>query len=235
MRYRYSKNGFTLLEVMLAMSLLSVMVVLLFASLRIAAQSWDAGEEKIIRVNEKAVVYQFFKRHLTTILPLWDDFSDEGRHFSFQGARDRLQFVSVFPASAGRKGLQIFEVGADSNEEGMIGVKLTPFYPTVENQAWEPEEVSLLEHVDSIEFAYYDVSEENRGWLDEWRDKGKLPELIKIKIKLVDESYWPDMVFAPRLTEAGSDSQVINAKDDNIFSKALLNTDDRRLQRTTKQ
>lgn len=214
---------------MLAMTLLSVMVVLLFASLRIAAQSWDAGEEKIIQVNDKAVVYQFFKRHLTTVLPLWDDFSDQGRRFSFQGERDTLQFVSVFPASAGRKGLQVFEIGADRNEKDMIMVKLTPFYPTIDNQAWEPEEVSLLRGVDSFEFSYYDVTEETRGWVDEWLDKDKLPQLIKIKINLLDESYWPEMVFAPRLAEVGSDDVVIGSTDDNLFKKGSFNTDDRGL------
>ena len=35
-------NGFTLIEVLIAMTLLSIMVVLLFASLRICAESWEA-------------------------------------------------------------------------------------------------------------------------------------------------------------------------------------------------
>ena len=64
------RNGFTLIEVLIAMTLLGVMVVLLFSSLKVAAQSWNAGENKIAEVNKKAVVYQFFKRHLTAIRPL---------------------------------------------------------------------------------------------------------------------------------------------------------------------
>ena len=63
-------KGFTLIEVLIAMTLLGVMVVLLFSSLRIAAESWEAGETKTAQVNQKAVVYQFFKRHLSSIRPL---------------------------------------------------------------------------------------------------------------------------------------------------------------------
>ncbi|MFI3120724.1 MAG: type II secretion system protein, partial [Methylococcaceae bacterium] len=37
------QSGFTLIEVLIAMTLLSIMVVLLFASLRICAQSWEQG------------------------------------------------------------------------------------------------------------------------------------------------------------------------------------------------
>lgn len=209
MRGQKKRHGFTLLEVMLAMSLLSVMVVLLFASLRIAAESWDAGENKIAQVNEKAVVYHFFKRHLLTALPLWDEFSSDERRFSFIGERDRLQFVSVFPASAGRKGLHIFEVGPDKREQGVITVKLTPFYPTAENEEWEAEEVVLLEHVDDFEITYFGQDPDEGGWMDVWQDKEVLPQLIKIKISLEDESYWPEMIFAPKLTGFQSDG-VIN-------------------------
>jgi general secretion pathway protein J len=67
---RWNANGFTLIEMLIAISLLGIMVVLLFASLRIAAESWNSGEAKISEVNKKAVVYQFFKRHLSNVKPL---------------------------------------------------------------------------------------------------------------------------------------------------------------------
>lgn len=63
-------NGFTLIEMLIAITLLGVMVTLLFGSLRIAAQSWHSGETKIDQVNRKAVVYQFFKHHLGSARPL---------------------------------------------------------------------------------------------------------------------------------------------------------------------
>ncbi len=57
-------QGFTLIEVLIAMTLLSMMMVLLFASLKICADSWEKGENKINEVNEFAVVYYFFNQHL---------------------------------------------------------------------------------------------------------------------------------------------------------------------------
>jgi general secretion pathway protein J len=194
--------GFTLLEVMLAMTLLSIMVVLLFSSLKIGAESWNKGESKIAEVNEKAVVYQFFKRHLPSIRPLWDDFSDDERRFSFQGEVDTFQFVSVFPVSAARKGLQLFKIFPDKSEKGVIKVLLTPFYPTLEEQQWEPEEVVLLENVEEFEISYFgkDDSENEGVWVDNWQEKELLPALLKIKIVLKDHSYWPEMIFALKLS-----------------------------------
>jgi general secretion pathway protein J len=205
--------GFTLIEVMLAMTLLSIMVTLLFASLKICAESWNKGEVKIAEVNEKAVVYQFFKRHLPSIRPLWDDFSGDERQFSFQGEPDKLQFVSIFPASSGRKGLQIFEIVFDKTDEGQVKVMLNPFYPAIEEQQWEEEEVILLEHVERFEISYFGkedgdiVEDDNEGvWADQWMEKEYLPALIKINIELENNSFWPEMIFALKLsaTEAGA-------------------------------
>ncbi|WP_036300651.1 prepilin-type N-terminal cleavage/methylation domain-containing protein [Methylomarinum vadi] len=210
MNFPQSSRGFTLIEVMLAMTLLSIMVVLLFASLRISSESWNAGETKVAQVNEKAVVYQFFKRQLTNVRPLWDDFSDSERHFSFQGERDWLQFVSLFPTSAGRKGLQLFEISPKKMEKDVIIVKLSPFYPTEENREWREEEEVLLEHVAEFRLEYFEPADDGGGrWVDNWRDRDNLPALVKIRIGLEDESYWPDMIFPLRLA-APTESALLN-------------------------
>ncbi|NOR69136.1 MAG: prepilin-type N-terminal cleavage/methylation domain-containing protein [Methylomarinum sp.] len=202
--------GFTLLEVMLAMTLLSIMVTLLFASLKVAAESWNKGEAKIAEVNEKAVVYQFFKRHLPSIQPLWDEFSDDDRQFSFQGENDKFQFVSVFPASAGRKGLQLFEIIFDKAAEGQVKVRLKPFYPASEDQQWQQEEVVLLEHVSKFKISYFakDISGSEGEWHDSWKEKQHLPALIKINIELVKQGFWPEMVFALKLAATNADSNL---------------------------
>ncbi|SCN46521.1 hypothetical protein BAZMOX_00699_4 [methanotrophic endosymbiont of Bathymodiolus azoricus (Menez Gwen)] len=43
---QYRHTGFTLLEVLIGMSIMSVMMLLLFASLRVCVQNWNAGEKK---------------------------------------------------------------------------------------------------------------------------------------------------------------------------------------------
>lgn len=195
--------GFTLIEVLLAMTLLSIMVALLFGSLKICSESWNKGENKIAQVNEMAVVYQFFKRHLPSTQPLWDDFSTEERKFSFQGERDRLQFISVFPTSAVRKGLQVFELVFDKVDQGLIKVILKPFYP-VSDDLQEQEEVILLEHVEKFEVSYFgkEKADSEGEWSEQWMEKGHLPILVKIKIELENQSFWPEMVFALKLASA---------------------------------
>ncbi len=207
MTARKCDKGFTLIEMLIAMTLLGIMVVLLFTSLKIAAESWNAGEGKVAEVNKKSVVYQFFKRHLTTIRPvlaestqrdsIGEDASIPG--LAFQGHSQSMQFVAAMPAASTRKGLQVFTIAAERAEPSTIMVTLSPYQQT---EPREPEQVVLLEHVKGFAFSYFGKKDESSdaGWQPEWTGLDHLPQLIKVSIKLDDGSYWPDMVFPLKIT-----------------------------------
>jgi len=229
-RLRYA-TGFTLIEVLIAMTLLSLMVVLLFSSLRICAQSWEQGENKIAEVNEVAVVYNFFQRHLSLATPLWNDFiagsdmdaanqpetgaADQSgadaesmnKTFSFQGQKNALQFVSVFPASVGRAGMQLFSIEPQQEDkEQVLKVTLTPFFPLTEGEEWNKEEEILLRHVSDFDLSYFGAVDntDKYEWQDEWLKKDVHPQLVKINISTTDGVYWPEMIFALKVAGAGT-------------------------------
>ncbi len=204
------RNGFTLIEMLIAMTLLGIMVVLLFSSLRIAAESWEAGESKMAAVNQKAVVYQFFKRHLTSIRPVsvldYDDNAEPGAGQPvFEGLAHDLQFVAALPASSARKGLQQFNINLDPVQPDRLVVRLTPYRQTesaqITDQTVDPP-VVLLENIATLKFSYFGNggADGEPGWQEVWANSEELPRLIKISIALNDGSYWPEMVVAPRIT-----------------------------------
>lgn len=238
--------GFTLIEVLIAMSLLSIMVVLLFGSLRICAQSWERGENKITDVNEVAVVDSFFQRHLSSAIPLWNDFGlgdqkntasqpgadaanagegaanrpgigaapeNQERILSFQGKKQSLQFVSVFPASAGRSGMQLFSIQLQQQDgEQVINVSLTPFFPVTEGQEWRQEEVVLLRHVSDFSLAYFGADQTGEsGWQDEWLKKDVQPRLVKISIGTENGVFWPEMIIELKVAGAAVEANTGNA------------------------
>ena len=203
--------GFTLIEVLIAMTLLSIMVVLLFSSLKICADSWEKGESKITDVNEVAVVYNFFQRHLSIAKPLWNDLSEEEKVFSFKGKAQSLQFISSFPASAGRSGLQLFSLDLqEEDNEQVIKVTITPFFPVAEGEEWHKEEVTLIKHVTEFSMAYFGsidgVSE--GSWQEEWLDIDFLPRLVKINIKLENEIFWPEMIIDLKITGLTNNADI---------------------------
>lgn len=212
------QKGFTLIEMLIAMTLLGVMVVLLFSSLKIAAESWNAGEAKIIEVNRKAVVYQFFKRHLTTTRPVMvQTNTDElaAPEQAFQGQAQAMRFVAALPAASARKGLQVFEIAADPAEPSTIRVTLSPYQPTDQEQAQKPE--ILLEHVKAFGFSYFgkkiESDTEDANWQDDWTGAERLPQLIKVRFELDDGSFWPDMVFPLKISAQAAVDEL--APEDN--------------------
>ena len=209
MKSRFSK-GFTLIEVLIAMTLLGVMVVLLFSSLRIAAESWNAGENKMVQVNQKAVVYQFFKRHLTTIRPLPALNIDQNNPEAvqvFQGYLQSLRFAAALPASSARKGLQVFTIALNPENASVLIVSLVPYRLTEADQNQPPDRPEvLLEDVAKIQFAYFGKTEDvaESQWREEWTLADRLPSLIKVSIALKDGSYWPDMIFPTKITQSAN-------------------------------
>ncbi len=211
-------KGFTLIEVLIAMTLLSIMVVVLFGSLKICADSWEKGENKITEVNEIAVVYNFFQRHLSVAQPLWNDLSDEEeRTFSFQGKTQSIQFISAFPASAGRSGLQVFSLDLqEEDNDQVIKVGITPFFPAAEGEEWHKEEVTLIKGVDNFTMAYFGSDDgESEGWQEQWLDKEVLPRLVKINIELENGIFWPEMIIDLKVTGATNDTDLQINNTDN--------------------
>lgn len=211
-------RAFTLLEVLIAMTLLSIMVTLLFGSLRIAAQSWNAGENKVAEVNAKAVVYQFFKRHLTAVRPLPmptnPDTLIPSAEQAFQGRSQALRFVAALPAASARKGLQIFRIGLDANQKSTLLVGLKPYQQAdTENNIAEERPEVLLKDIAALKFSYFGKTEDmaDAQWREDWRQADRLPALIKVSIQLADDSYWPDMVFPLKITQTAA----INSLDEN--------------------
>ncbi|MDD2725146.1 MAG: prepilin-type N-terminal cleavage/methylation domain-containing protein [Methylovulum sp.] len=206
-----SALGFTLMEVLIAMTLLSIMVVLLFASLKICAQSWEKGESKMADVNEVAVVYHFFQQHLTAAKPLWDDFSvKEQRTLAFQGDTQSLQFVGEFPASVGKIGAQLFSLHLQELDDGnVINVAITPFLPVPDGQSLPKEEIALIKHVRSISLAYFGPDETGgeSSWQTQWLQRENQPQLVKVSIELENASYWPDMIVELKVADAPIDAE----------------------------
>lgn len=205
--YPFEVRGFTLIEVLIAMTLLSLMVVVLFASLKVCADSWEKGENKITQVNDVAVVYNFFQQHLATTRPFMKNWSkDTQPSLSFQGKGQSLQFVSSFPASAGRSGLQLFTISLKNEDnESVINVALTPFFPIDEGRA-QKEEVLLIKGVKDFSLAYFgsDDGIAPGSWRGEWLDKAFLPRLVRIIIKLDSQMYLPEMIIDLKITGAAN-------------------------------
>lgn len=216
---KIKQPGFTLLEVLLGMSLMSVMMLLLFVSLRLCVQNWNAGEKKIAQVNQAAIIQGFLQSKLHAAIPLDGDFLEEPE-FSFQGSKDEIQFVAAMPASAARLGLQLFKMSTKPANGGRQGenllVEMRPFFPLAVSEEWDAEPVVILRNIRSLKFAYFgsdgEDTEDDMSWQNEWLERSSLPALISIEIELFNGEIWPQLLVALKV-----DNEHGNTKPDPSF------------------
>jgi general secretion pathway protein J len=201
---KHRAAGFTLIEVLIAMSLLGIMMVLLFASLRISARNWNAGESRIAEVSQMATVQNFFQRHLSSARAENLEIVDEDRvEFAFQGDAKKLRFASALPASAARKGLQVFSISMQEEDAGnSLIVAIEPLFPAAPGEQWKKEEVILVSKISAFEMSYFGIhaNQDEPSWYNHWLNQKSLPKLVKLEIEFDNGIVWPTMIISLRLS-----------------------------------
>lgn len=180
-------RGFTLLEVVVAMMLVSVMAAVGFAVLRTGLRSWEAGESRMERLEGRLVLAGFLRGYLANALPAMDDFSGDKPEFAFVGAPDVVRFVAFPPDYVGQGIRYRFALGADRNVLGVIG---EPFGRRLLSGTTQAERIPLLDRVFRVRFAYFGRTPDSRGpeWQPEWRFS-MLPELVRVTVQAADGTF----------------------------------------------
>lgn len=207
-RRRLQHSGFTLLELLIALTLLGMILVLLFGGLRLGVRSWDASQKQVDSLNSIRSLENFLRQELSLIYPyVWKNAS-EGR-VAFLGERNRLSFVAPLPSRVGGGGLYLVSVELQQRSKVQSIVwKHIPLSSQMQNfsaLAEIPEMVlaaSDLDNVEEIWLTYFGQENESAAprWLDRWENSIRLPMLIRVQVKLSNNAQWPDFVVAPMLS-----------------------------------
>lgn len=95
--------GFTLLELLIAMSLLGFILALLFAGMRLGARSWDAGEALAEKSAHMAALQGFLRRELAQAVPYkWKKKPD--MNLAFIGQPGFIRLVAPISVRSGPGG-----------------------------------------------------------------------------------------------------------------------------------
>lgn len=194
-------GGFTLLEMLIAMTLLGFILALLFGGLRLGSRSWDAGEARSTNSTHLALVQGFLRRELSQVHPFrWKKKVDT--ELAFEGESAKLRFVAPVSARLGPGGLYLISLELVTDKEGsqLVMKRVIPEPDSTDFSALDSaENVVLAEHVESISFAYFGVEtkEAEPQWADKWDSPKFLPYMIRMKVKFSNGRDWPDLVVTP--------------------------------------
>ena len=199
--------GFTLIEVVLAMTLLATMMLLLYSGLSFALRSWDAGETNGRRFADRRVAENFLRREIGELFPMrWKDPMEV--KVAFDGQPGTLRFVSARAPGIQLGGLSLVGLAVEEGKErGTRDLVMRRAMPDDEATDFGPLEKGeahvILEGIDSVSFAYFgaenDFSEPQ--WFDAWKFAGRVPQLVRMRVRLADGTALPDMVSRVMLGE----------------------------------
>ena len=85
-------RGFSLVELLLAMTLLSMLLALAYGGLRASTQATNKGQDILDDSNRIRMAHQFVRRQLTQLLPLAFEENEESQVRSvFRGDGQRIR------------------------------------------------------------------------------------------------------------------------------------------------
>jgi len=199
---RRAVDGFTLLELTIALVLVALIGAVLYGSLSLAGNSWNRGESKAQKVSEMRSTEDFLRRTLTSQHPLRFQKVLE-KPMYFLGTREALSYAAALPGRAGG-GMYYFRLTAGSDGRLMLA-RVIPDYSALALPDFGNAESSVLaDGIASVRFGYFGRDPGSADtvaptWRDRWDDPQRLPDLIRVDVTPVSGVSWPTLVVEPRI------------------------------------
>lgn len=194
---RHSQAGFALVEVLVAITLLSLLSVALAAGLRLGIDAWARGSAHSDELSRTLAVQGLLRELLGQAYPYFLSRDSTHGYVDFDGTKSSLALLAPTPASIGVSGRSRFRLSVTKRRElADLILSSQPELGAADAASVIPQK-TLLAGAAAIEFGYFGGS----GWNERWTAQPALPQLIGIHVEFPqgDARIWPDLVVAPRI------------------------------------
>ena len=200
----YRCRGFTLLEALVALLVLSLIMTTAFGALRVGGHSWEAGISHANDTEALRSVTDFLRRQFGQLLTTtWVDNAEQ--RIAFEGTQEQVRFIAPAPQQLDSAGLLTFTLSAEQDGlDKRLILSHAPLDPGAEGFDADPEaeRLVLVEQLQQIDFSYYGhmKTTDIPGWHTRWdMDAELFPELIRIRIDVNEGNQpWPELLLAIR-------------------------------------
>lgn len=187
-------RGFTLVELVIAMTLMALIGVGLSGVLVIGARSASSAERKTEQARRYRMATELIVRQLrsTAALRLPEDESEEqgeGEDVAyFVGESERLSFITASPQTPENSGLAVVDLWV---EDGQLMMSESPYFLLASQGRIGAEfedltfAATLLYDVESVSFEYQRSDLERDTWANTWdaSEEDALPAAVRIEVK----------------------------------------------------
>jgi general secretion pathway protein J len=199
--------GFTLLELLIAMTLLALLSLVLFGAFRFGTRSWDRAETSTANGNEIRRAQDAIAATLSRAYPEMQTADPANPHIFFGGEAGAVTFLGPDRNSPGM--LDVVTLGRQGDE---IALTMTP------ELARDPRRQTvrrrLLDHVSAFELSYFgaDKPDDPPSWRTRWHNAARLPQLVRIRAALSNgRPGWTEMIVTPHIAaDAGCNYDTVS-------------------------
>jgi general secretion pathway protein J len=186
-------NGFTLLEILVALIVLGFLLIGLAQGVHFGLLAWGT-EVRLTSGNDGFTTLDDTVRHIVEGADPGDDISAA----PFVGSRDRLECITALPNAAGPSPNRRIHAMLLVDSDHRLVLRWRPYlHATRLGAPPPPTETELLRGVSRMELAFW---RPGSGWVSSWQSPN-LPTLVRVRLLFPagDQRRWPDIVAAPVL------------------------------------
>ncbi|MCI4677164.1 prepilin-type N-terminal cleavage/methylation domain-containing protein [Rhodoblastus acidophilus] len=184
---RRPPDGFTLLELLVALSLVSLMIVALAGGLRIGTRAWQSGRAGV-SIDEAELAARAIAGQLERAFPATLRRANGPPVVAFDGGPDNCRFVALSEGDAQWGGLIATEIGIDGAGPGRSLDAWTQVFREDDfaNGRDAMRETRLIDRLAFLRFSYYGAADSSQKprWRDDWRRAALPPLLVRARIGL---------------------------------------------------
>ena len=181
------QRGFTLVEVVLALTIVATLLVVMFGGLRVGLAAWQRGDERAEILDRTRSITQVVTRTLGGAHPYMT--SAQGREaprLLFEGAPDRVAFVTAVPPFPTAAPIAFTAVTLSQDAGPVPGLALRQKPLPNEKPFDRGLQPALVEGtVSDVQFRYQ--RESDRAWTERWdaAQEKALPLAVEITLTTV--------------------------------------------------
>ena len=186
-------SGFTLLELIVTFTILSLVVIMVLGALRLGSAAWEKGEDRAEKIQKKRIVLDLLSQQMKSSFPYRvKSQKAEADYLVYLGDGSSLRFVSAFSLRARRQGGLVFVIY--KVEEGTSSGKVLKVYEKrvlnktfLEETPDEEQFLTLMDGLSDLRFEYFeegDDKDSTGAWGESWdaKEKKVLPSQVKMTV-----------------------------------------------------
>jgi general secretion pathway protein J len=215
------QNGFTLVEILVAISVSALLISLVYGVVVLGQRSVHSVNSHANDSEHMRIGWQFIDAAIARAQPFTDTSNVDA--VGFIGRENRLSFHADQPAFLGPGGMTRITLEVrDTGDHDTLVIMREPVSPIRENTP--PPEAVLVEQLDSLELAYFgsEDGESDATWLPRWERQDALPGLVEVQVTPRNAPAWPVLIARPMSGALGAGIEVPVDETGEPLPKELL-------------